>query len=1483
MAVDLKLNIDSNAAFVAKDLDSVAKAVGLTTPQLKQMAAGWKSNREETEGFTGAVNQLTAKLGGITGAIKGVAAAFSVGLSFNKLEQAAVSYNKTLFDLSRSTKVIGGDYKSLSKGIDELNKSTFMSKQQAAEFTLNLQKNVQGTRLSSQEITKLGQVLTSEYCGAIEDINKATNELMGLQKKNINLFKDLGNTMSDGAFADYLSTMEVVYGASEDQIDATVRMRTAFQANGNQLTKQEQEMLSLGNSMQDAKKSAADLENAMGQQLVAEFKTMNKFMADTTRWVTDLTNRFPFLTKAIAVAAVAIGSLAVAGTALIAGKGILSLGKGLLGGGKAAAGLAGLGGGGGGGGKAGGFLSGLVGGGQLGTQANPMHVVMGSVAGGNNPMGNGRSGQSSTAGAGRNLMGVADGMAAAMATGMAAYGAYSVLSDDKAYNENLKGQAYNKDGSEKSAIGNAMDTLFGGPEKWGKQIATFDVLLKDLAKDWVGLGDKIGGHKDVVAASKMSNKDFKAHLQKQQADFSKEHPEQVAMAAAAEKKAKSDQNEITARQDINRHYQMQKMLAESITQTAQAQIEYALKYENDVAAALGWIEKQRSALDLTLSSAEKLLEITMQNKTAAEKQLKTDEDAARAKLTGEELEKALVSIYERRQALIAKEAVQHQNITQAKTQHRGLDMLAITSLDHRRSLIESQVGLAESELQLNQQLYMGLGPTIESQMKIVDLMENQIALIEEQLATAEQTVAEGKGTIEIEKKIYQLRLQKNQAVSKEIEMTKNLREGYLDAMGAFTNIEGSFAKIITKREQGMGELIRQFGVQGGAKTGAGGAGTNSPMASWQAGGKFEFAGTAAMNKNADTYGINEPIVRNRVGAAQASKASGTDDFFAAAGAGMTSVKTEAETEIAKRINSGQASGPKLIDSVPGGASPTAGAGPNANLINVAKDDPTVAAILTLDKNMPDHVMNGVIKASGADLLGVKAGGSTVPMAKPDGLKTTPAAAAAAAAATTPAAAAAAAAAAAKNENKGLAFGATGNAADIARGKAEHASPEQITQAIEKLNKQISETENKIKSGPGDANKNAASLAKDQDDRRRLMALQQQDQLVAKKQANLEAAKKSMETNRPMPSQNMGTSKEDKAARMAKIAEMPKKAAEARAAKDKMLLDSLQGRMDARKEEIATSAQINAERKKKELAQKIAASKDAKTKEALQKQFASVTPEQTTGGLDKLKQDIEVQQKKAAASQAAAEKFKEKAPDAKVPQAIKEADYAKNMGISGGLVENKTKQQMQDEGAVATAAFLKSNKEQIKALTASTQAYENQRTATQDVINVSEMWGASMKKDMLRAQQAAMAPITEMAKIAEEGDFEAPSPSDPVYAASGGFIPGTGDKDSVPAMLMPGEFVMNKESSKRYGWLLERLNANKYADGGFVGGLASMPSAATAMAGGGGGGGFSPNISINAKGDSINKITKMVTNQLSSQLNKMMTPSGSSGRFFDATQ
>ena len=53
-------------------------------------------------------------------------------------------------------------------------------------------------------------------------------------------------------------------------------------------------------------------------------------------------------------------------------------------------------------------------------------------------------------------------------------------------------------------------------------------------------------------------------------------------------------------------------------------------------------------------------------------------------------------------------------------------------------------------------------------------------------------------------------------------------------------------------------------------------------------------------------------------------------------------------------------------------------------------------------------------------------------------------------------------------------------------------------------------------------------------------------------------------------------------------------------------------------------------------------------------------------------------------------------------------------------------------------------------------------------------------------------------------------------ARGGIVPGQGNRDTVPTMLTPGEFVIKKSSVNKLGaGALHAMNNNRYASGGAV--------------------------------------------------------------------
>lgn len=95
--------------------------------------------------------------------------------------------------------------------------------------------------------------------------------------------------------------------------------------------------------------------------------------------------------------------------------------------------------------------------------------------------------------------------------------------------------------------------------------------------------------------------------------------------------------------------------------------------------------------------------------------------------------------------------------------------------------------------------------------------------------------------------------------------------------------------------------------------------------------------------------------------------------------------------------------------------------------------------------------------------------------------------------------------------------------------------------------------------------------------------------------------------------------------------------------------------------------------------------------------------------------------------------------------------------------------------------------------------------------------ANLPKDQnIQALNAEIANLT--TKISElRSSLPANVPQIPIRRNSGGIVPGTGNSDSVHALLTPGEVVMNKAAVNKYGAgnLLRMNNVQKFASGGMV--------------------------------------------------------------------
>ena len=84
---------------------------------------------------------------------------------------------------------------------------------------------------------------------------------------------------------------------------------------------------------------------------------------------------------------------------------------------------------------------------------------------------------------------------------------------------------------------------------------------------------------------------------------------------------------------------------------------------------------------------------------------------------------------------------------------------------------------------------------------------------------------------------------------------------------------------------------------------------------------------------------------------------------------------------------------------------------------------------------------------------------------------------------------------------------------------------------------------------------------------------------------------------------------------------------------------------------------------------------------------------------------------------------------------------------------------------------------------------------------------------------------------QRGGYKLPNIGGRLPFATGGKVPGVGDSDTVPAMVTPGEFIINKKSAQKIGY--GKLHGlNKYAKGGVAGETPGSPIGTGIKRGGG---------------------------------------------------
>jgi hypothetical protein len=94
--------------------------------------------------------------------------------------------------------------------------------------------------------------------------------------------------------------------------------------------------------------------------------------------------------------------------------------------------------------------------------------------------------------------------------------------------------------------------------------------------------------------------------------------------------------------------------------------------------------------------------------------------------------------------------------------------------------------------------------------------------------------------LDLQKKILTIQTAQTRNIQRQADLAKGLRDQYVDAITAFTQVEGAFSKFVIKKDQGFGKALTEFGMKGGFKTGGIGAGMEGPAYKFGAGGGLQM-------------------------------------------------------------------------------------------------------------------------------------------------------------------------------------------------------------------------------------------------------------------------------------------------------------------------------------------------------------------------------------------------------------------------------------------------------------------------------------------------------------------------------------------------------------------------------------------------------------------------------------------------------------------
>ncbi len=433
--------------------------------------------------------------------LKKAAETFGVTLSSLSIAEcttALSAFNTKIYDLSRSTQFAAEGSKGLRTSIENISAATKLSIGESADFLKTLNSSTTGFRMTGEAAKNFAVILSNEFGGSIQQVTKATQDLMNLQEKHIGVMSLVQKQMNPDEIFQNAIAMKSLGGATNDQINSFVRLAQARKDGSKSWDEEQQKQQKFNNSLLELKK--------IGENLVIkmfEDGSMQKFLTDSVQLITTLTTKFAEFAKSPLFTTLFKGGLVLG-----AGAGVLTAVSSIAGPIKSVLGLLG--------GKAGAIGSGL---GTLSSAgATPVKVVnfneAGSAGGGEDLLHPSMRGAAGAAGGFFRKEGLFGRIAPiALATG--------AVSGIASYAGNsLKESGHDQIGSGLSALGNiggkiatyaSIGAMFG---PWGLGIGAIAGAVHGLYESWGDVKHAITGSVEQTEEEKKKQEEVLATAKK---------------------------------------------------------------------------------------------------------------------------------------------------------------------------------------------------------------------------------------------------------------------------------------------------------------------------------------------------------------------------------------------------------------------------------------------------------------------------------------------------------------------------------------------------------------------------------------------------------------------------------------------------------------------------------------------------------------------------------------------------------------------------------------------------------------------------------------------------------------------------------------------------------------------------------------------------------------------------------------------------------